>query len=664
MKRIVFAAVLGSCLFSFGSRLNAQSQFVLSSSSADPFVQESAAAGGLRTLYLWQVCVGPNAGDGASDLSGRLVGAGALTPLAFTPSPEYIAYTDFPDFRLAFRDSGDCQAMGLPALAAEVLVTDQGGSLEIGPHSVEGLVSAQCGIVGDPLEVEVVGFASDGGAVPRTGITGACLTNDGWSSVFFDPSSGGAGIVGTSPLFRPVEALASFSGHLYVGGYFSGPSANIAQWDDGTSSWSSSAEFQTDDKVWDLHVHQGRLYVGGQFGTVGALSLSSNKVAAWTGTGWVSVGANSSGIGDNNVWALASSNGDLFASGRFAKTGDNLTTLNSVAVYNSVLDRWDPLIDATTGEAGVKNAGSLTDVFDMVEFGGRLVVVGSFDEAGGVPATNVAQWDGTNWSAMGLGISNVAVSNPRASLAVHNGDLLVFGIDNMSSGGVSLHEIAKWNPGSSTWSSYEDIPGPSSIGAGSSILTQSQQQLFVCGGFSVVPVPPGYPGSTYGASAVARRMAPGEFAPLGSGLGGVSPPEPVAIEFHNNAIFFAGEFQEAGLKESLNIARWDDSFAVDTPLPVAASRPAALALRVAPNPTGGATTVAFRLDVARSVAVQVYDVRGRLVAAWSHRGVAGTNRVSWDGTATAGAGRVAPGVYLVRVLAGDSAGASRVAIVR
>lgn len=36
---------------------------------------------------------------------------------------------------------------------------------------------------------------------------------------------------------------------------------------------------------------------------------------------------------------------------------------------------------------------------------GNIIVGGSFTEAGGVPALNVAKWDGNSWSAMGSGLN-------------------------------------------------------------------------------------------------------------------------------------------------------------------------------------------------------------------------------------------------------------------
>lgn len=69
----------------------------------------------------------------------------------------------------------------------------------------------------------------------------------------------------------------------------------------------------------------------------------------------------------------------------------------------------------------------------------------------------------------------------------------------------------------------------------------------------------------------------------------------------------------------------------------------------APNPFAGKTTLAFRLPLGASARLDLYDLQGRRVRRlMDGRGVAGENRVTWDGAD--GHGRtVEPGVYLARL---------------
>ncbi|WP_420455422.1 penicillin acylase family protein [Rubrivirga sp.] len=78
-----------------------------------------------------------------------------------------------------------------------------------------------------------------------------------------------------------------------------------------------------------------------------------------------------------------------------------------------------------------------------------------------------------------------------------------------------------------------------------------------------------------------------------------------------------------------------------------------------PNPTAGAATVALRLDAAVGVDVSVFDALGRRVAvATSGLLPAGEHAVRLD------TARLAPGVYVVRVVAGDAVQSRRLVVTR
>ena len=79
----------------------------------------------------------------------------------------------------------------------------------------------------------------------------------------------------------------------------------------------------------------------------------------------------------------------------------------------------------------------------------------------------------------------------------------------------------------------------------------------------------------------------------------------------------------------------------------------ALALRAAPNPTGGRTTLHFEIDGSAEVEVQVFDVAGRLVRRFGRTEYGpGEHAVLWDGATSAG--QPAPaGIYFFRAIAND-----------
>jgi hypothetical protein len=68
----------------------------------------------------------------------------------------------------------------------------------------------------------------------------------------------------------------------------------------------------------------------------------------------------------------------------------------------------------------------------MAIYNGDLIVGGCFDSAGGVPAFNIARWDGAQWHAMGPGVG------VPLSMAVYNGSLYV----SVSTG---LNGMQRWD---------------------------------------------------------------------------------------------------------------------------------------------------------------------------------------------------------------------------
>jgi hypothetical protein len=88
-------------------------------------------------------------------------------------------------------------------------------------------------------------------------------------------------------------------------------------------------------------------------------------------------------------------------------------------------------------------------------------------------------------------------------------------------------------------------------------------------------------------------------------------------------------------------------------------------LRVAPNPASASVSIEFALHEPGTVAFELLDVTGRVVAETPERSWnAGTWSFRWDG-GTAGAWPAKPGIYFVRMrLGGRPAGISRLALIR
>lgn len=84
----------------------------------------------------------------------------------------------------------------------------------------------------------------------------------------------------------------------------------------------------------------------------------------------------------------------------------------------------------------------------------------------------------------------------------------------------------------------------------------------------------------------------------------------------------------------------------------------------APNPTAGATQIAWSLDRGETVDLRVFDLFGREVARLANGPMsAGRHSLHWDGTDANGA-RVAPGVYRYRILTPSFSEARTIVVVR
>jgi hypothetical protein len=241
-----------------------------------------------------------------------------------------------------------------------------------------------------------------------------------------------------------VIASASYNGALYVGGNFTsfGPASapNIAKWN-GTS-WSAlgAPGSGTDAVVLALTVFDDgsgpALYAGGQFTVAGVVSAS--HVAKWDGTNWSPLGG---GVGGNlsQVDALCvyddGSGPALYAGGTFVVAGS--VNASNIAKWNGT--SWSPL------GSGTDNEVAALGVFDDGS-GPALYVGGAFTTAGGVPVLSVAKWNGTTWSS--LGGPGSGVNGDILNFTVFNdgtGSALYVGGNFTAAGGISAPNIAEWN---------------------------------------------------------------------------------------------------------------------------------------------------------------------------------------------------------------------------
>lgn len=238
-----------------------------------------------------------------------------------------------------------------------------------------------------------------------------------WNGSFW--SALGSGVDG------PVSALCLVGTDLYVGGSFATAgevaAANIAKWDGG--SWSALGD-GVDDAVTAIAALGPDVYAGGNFATAG--NLPANNIARWDGAAWSPLGE---GL-DGPVFALAAGADDLYAGGDFT-TADGSVTANKIA-------RWD-------GAAWSALDLGLDDVVHCIAIKGTNVYVGgNFTEAGGESAFGVARWDGSGWFPLGDGVGN-ADTNASVTALGFAGEALFIGGSFILAGTAGATNVARWD---------------------------------------------------------------------------------------------------------------------------------------------------------------------------------------------------------------------------
>jgi hypothetical protein len=370
-----------------------------------------------------------------------------------------------------------------------------------------------------------------------------------------------------------INALAADgNGNLYAGGSFTEAGgvavSNIARWDG--SNWHALGS-GVNSRVQALTVgSDGYLYAGGDFSEAGGVTV--NNISRWDGSNWHALG---SGVNDPNyvtVEALATDgNGDLYAGGLFSDAGG--VTVNNIA-------RWDGSNWYALGNGVDGSVSALA-----TDGNGDLYAGGSFTSAGALTANRIARWDGSSWHALGSGIGDWGSINPYVTaLATDGGDTLYAGGGFGSTGGVLASSIASWD--GSDWSALRgsswqgvgrsDETGGLAHDGNSNLYMTYEGKIAHWDGsgwhmlaekiywvFALATDVDGnlYAGGTFteieGVSAnYIARWDGSKWHALGSGVGGgVSA---LATDGDGN-LYAGGWFTEAGGVAVNNIARWDGS---------------------------------------------------------------------------------------------------------
>lgn len=257
---------------------------------------------------------------------------------------------------------------------------------------------------------------------------------------------------GLDGIAQALEACDTGAGpQLYAAGSFVTPFplpwANIARWS-GTA-WQMLSDPTDSGQAWTLEAFDDgggeALYAAGNLNRIGGQSVEA--IARWNGSSWSPLAG---GGVDSWVRALQSfddgSGPALFVGGFFANAG---------GVPARAIARWDGVAWSALG-GGLSMACQVCVRVEALAVyddgsGTALYVAGTFETAGGLPANHIARWDGTAWSTVGGGVSG---PSPRvAALAVLDlggGPQLYAAGEFDHAGGVPARNLARWD--GSVWS--------------------------------------------------------------------------------------------------------------------------------------------------------------------------------------------------------------------
>ncbi len=189
-------------------------------------------------------------------------------------------------------------------------------------------------------------------------------------------------------------------------------------------------------------------------------------------------------------------------------------------------------------------------VLGMTTDGTNLYVGGTFTNCGGIFATNIAKWDGTNWSALGGGIGYYGAGlYPIVNvLAWHDGQLYAGGAFT-NSGSTMISNLARWD--GNAWSSVGGgVGGSSSLVSGGEVATLEflGNDLYVGGQFNSA--------GALSALNVAKWNG-SNWSALGTGLKGPPNSRPVnALALLGTDLCATGNFTNAG-GFTARVAKWD-----------------------------------------------------------------------------------------------------------
>jgi len=283
-----------------------------------------------------------------------------------------------------------------------------------------------------------------------------------------------------------VVAVAAVGTNYYAGGLFTGNGAgygplayHMAHFDGTNWAPMNNTAFAGVNK---LAVRGNDLFIAGYFG-IAATNQEAWWLARWDGTNfWSVLNAYPTNVTFVNMYfdnvgfsALAvDGTTNIYASGQLRLTEcDSTLTYCTDCVYAV---HFDGTYAWPMGTGLNTNATSIAIVGTNVYFAGPFVT-----NAGGVTVSQIARWNGTNWTDVGGGVVGKGAIDALAAVGTN----LYAGGTFTNLGGVTVSRIAQWD--GATWS-------PLGSGVSSTVLAlyASGSDLYVGGHFRLAGSKPAY----------------------------------------------------------------------------------------------------------------------------------------------------------------------------
>lgn len=230
---------------------------------------------------------------------------------------------------------------------------------------------------------------------------------EGWATDFIPFGAGGY-----------IFAMHRSDNNIYVGGEFSSigniKAFGIARFEISTGQWHqvgggvrkppiSTLQEDLPGRVMDITSDSaGNIYIAGLFYVPNV--SGANSIAKWDGTNWSPIGY---GTGDNpgTVSCITVRNNIVYAGGSFFRVYDNSFTslfVNRIAKFNMISNTWSAM------GSGIEDSFELIPVRDLTSDNEYVYAGGSFGLAGGITVHQIARWNivSSVWEDMGGGVYN------------------------------------------------------------------------------------------------------------------------------------------------------------------------------------------------------------------------------------------------------------------